>query len=258
MDAEKFDALIKGLSQTRLTRVSALRSFVAGLATAVTGLGLSAVDSEAKKKRKGKRGKKRKAKKNKKQRGSTGSPCGCSEDLSPKQCPVHSGIEYTCKLCPGISKGSVQVACDGDQPSCVCQKTGQGKGAGCVVNGQHFNPGEPVDVCSPERCGTDTCEPENDCQTNCTCNPDTGKCECDEVACHPENECEENCVCNPNKGCKCQAKVCQPENPCQTNCICNPKTGDCECETKVCVDKDGCTGTCNPDNGRCYYDCPPK
>jgi hypothetical protein len=68
VEKDRFDDLIRNLGKTRLTRGSTLRGFVAGLATAVTGLGLSALDSEAKKKKRKGAKKKSKSKSHKKGR----------------------------------------------------------------------------------------------------------------------------------------------------------------------------------------------
>ena len=53
MDGQKFDELIKQFCTTRLTRLSALRGLVAGVAATVTGSALIADDAEARKKGRG-------------------------------------------------------------------------------------------------------------------------------------------------------------------------------------------------------------
>ena len=50
MDGEKFDALLKRICTTRLTRISALRGLVAGAAAALTGAAIASDETDAKKK----------------------------------------------------------------------------------------------------------------------------------------------------------------------------------------------------------------
>src|SRR4051812_46673034 len=54
MDAERFDAMIKRFTVTRMTRLDAVRGLLAGAGLAVTGATVAAVEADAKGKGKGK------------------------------------------------------------------------------------------------------------------------------------------------------------------------------------------------------------
>lgn len=253
MDGEKFDALLRRVCTTRLTRFSALRGLVAGAAAALTGAALASQSADAKKggkrKGKGKSSKDRGGRKLTAASGATPTACACSDDLSPKQCPAQSGQFFTCKLCDRIVKGSVQVKCgtasDGSDATCICQPTGNGKGAGCDIRTAdgtiNIRPGEPVPQCSPVAC------PKSDCNDNITCTTDrcnqtTGLCE------HtPDNSrCNDNDVCTTD--------VCDPTSP-----HADPTTGcvhtaiNCDdnvfCTVDTCDAVSGCANT--PDDSRC-------
>ena len=235
MDGEKFDSLVKRFCTTRLTRKNALRGLVASAAAALSGVSFASGDVDARKRR---------------QRigaaSTTGEICACSDNLSPKQCPAGSGNEFTCKLCPGIKKGSVQVKC-GDPNICVCQSTE------CVVGDKKFSKGETVNVCTPEKCADEECTPANACEKNCVCDATTGRCKCEPVICKPQNACEKNCVCDPVKGCVCEPVICKPKDACEKNCTCDPVNG-CGCEPVICEPRTGCTVVCDPIKG-CVYTC---
>lgn len=223
----------------RLTRLEALRGLVAGAAAAVTGASLGSHETSAKKKGGAKRGRRqRKAVSSATQ--TTNTRCACTDDLSPKQCPAQSGIEYTCKLCPGIKKGSVQVACDGDTPSCFCQSKE------CVVGKKTFKKGQPVNVCTPKPCPTaDSCDDDNPCTEDKCVN---GYCAHKPVICPaPDNKCEE-AYCDPEKGCKSRPIDCDDDDACTVD-SCDPAKG-CKHEPVDCDDDDACTvDSCDPKKG---------
>jgi hypothetical protein len=237
MDGEKFDNLIKRFCTTRLTRKSALRGLVAGAAAALTGVSFASDNVAARKRRA--------------RIASDPVRCACSDDLSPKQCPAKSGNEFTCKLCPGIKKGSVQVKC-GDPNICVCQSEK------CVVGDKVFKKGDPVDVCEPKPCPTDvTCDDNVACTVDtcgadgfCTHTPDDSKCD-DNVACTVD-KCDpiEGCthtpddsLCTPSRpGCTVK---CDPIEGCIETCICVHSTlPDQNCKDACTASGQGCGQEC--------------
>ena len=255
MDGEKFDDLLKRLCATRLTRISALRGLVAGAAAALTGATLASDDADAKKRGKGKsrKGKgKGKSSKGKSAKGAaktqgganartatTPVACACADNLSPKQCPAQSGNNFTCKLCDKIVSGSVQVECGANGPTCICQPTGNGKGAGCDIRTAtgtvNIRPGKPVPQCSAVAC------PKSDCNDNATCTTDrcnrtTGFCE----NTPDDSRCGDGTVCTTD--------VCDPGDPNAdpvTGCVNAPI--DCDddifCTVDSCDPADGCVNT---------------
>jgi hypothetical protein len=158
--------------------------------------------------------------------------CACTA-LSPKRCPAKTGDEYTCKLCDGITQGSLQVRC-GNPNTCVCESTA------CVVGDRRFKKGQTLrlDVCTPQPCPTeDACE-ERQCQT-VGCNRDTGF-----------------CTYGTDTGAPCPEGICCDDGSCQASCddssAAAPVCDETSCgEGKVCCDDGTCCDGCCGGDGTC-------
>jgi hypothetical protein len=272
VDGKTFDDLIRRFCTTRLTRVSALRGLVAGVAASLTGASLAS-DIDAKNKKKGHKhsakasSKHKGSNKHKKKKGkqkpaptiTTTSTCPCPSEFSPKGCPnPGSNPQYTCKAtlsgagC-GIDsanppQGSVQVTCTGSTPSCVCQSTK------CVVNGTTFTKGQAVGICKPVKC-SDTFKPKTcqDLGKACGDFPDGcgGTLHCGD--CDDHDKCTAD-SCNRDAGVCVHTPVdCDDHNACTID-SCDPATG-CVHKDVDCDDGNACTAdSCDPATGCVHKD----
>jgi hypothetical protein len=278
VDSKQFDSLIKHFGTTRLNRGTALRGFVAGIATAVTGLGLTALDAGAKKKKK--RSKKGKKKKGKGSSGTAktlalpnptpvpGNPtCPSTSGVSFKVDPPVSGCkavtvdDCTCTLCWTISADGKKVSFGGNGSTCrVKTVIVKGADAGNVYTFDGTGVTSASDLVSPLKngklpaishvnfCGITCCTPKTctdlgkECGTwddTCGGQVDCGECqECDNSYCDDTGQCQ----CTPET-CASLTKQCgRWPNGCCDELECPP----CEAFPNSYCDDDG-QCQCAPD-----------
>ena len=288
MDGEKFDALLKRMCTTRLTRLDALRGLVAGAAAAVTGASLGSNETKAQKKKKkgGVKAQNKKTKKGGRGGGKPTNPGGnitCAGGLKVDSGQFKagtcgnvkhssSGCECTIRWCVSADGKTLSFGPAQGEVSCLVGRVIV-KG-GPASEDYTFNP--PVSsadgLISPELdngnlpeishftfcdiecppCDPDDC-PEKPCQ-EAYCDA-KGKCAYRPIVCPPsDDKCEES-YCDPDKGsCKTRPIICPPSNNECEEVYCDPDKG-CKTRPIDCDDDDPCTiDTCNPKTGQCEHE----
>jgi hypothetical protein len=235
MDGEAFDALVKRLTQTRLSRLEAVRGV---LATAVVGLPgvFLAADTAAKRKRKGARKKGGKGKKpshdrhHKLQRQGPTKVTLCHNGqtiaVPPSAVSAHLGHGDTLGACgaPTPSPEACAGIVDGPDPTGQCSHCCQG--VCCQLPANQCN---PAGLCCAPNCANRECGPDG-CGGSGTC------------GCGVGGTCTRGAVCAAGQVCACPGGQ-----------VCNPVSGQCPgppaCTPQTC--RNGCcdaTGICQPGN----------
>jgi hypothetical protein len=254
VDASQFDALVKALSRTLLSRRSR-RTFGASLVALPGSVALGWVAS-AKRKRRKHKGKRKK--KNKKKRKRTNATPDCVPDKTT--------------ACAGRECGNAVNNCDQTISCGSCADNESCQGGDCICD-----PDCAANACGDDGCGGScgTCADNETCEGgNCVCAAGFLDCGSGCIAgdCCGDSDCRNGRACQGNQ-CKCPASQVDCGQGCQTGVCCEPidcpevlcqaveRCVDRQCEYAPTSDQncDGicCAGECI-DGGQCCAgdDCP--
>lgn len=207
MDARQFDSIVKGMAQTRISRLAAVR-VLAGVLAGVLAAGWLACDGEAKR-HGARKAKKRRRRKNKQQR---------HDRNTRKQEFARIG-----ESCRNGEPCGTYTECRLD----VCFPTKCRIGAR-VVDAQTRNPDDPCQICNPQVFG-DGWKRWDDLPDGTTCPPDTDG-----------NPCLSTFIATCQRG-KCVAEPVANGSACGDNLVCC--SGSC-CGQWECCSEDGACQSC--------------
>jgi hypothetical protein len=288
MDDERFDALIKRLGTTRLTRGRAVHGLIVGIATAATGVGLTALDANAKKKTKRKGTGKKQGSKGKKDKGrgrgsrnvsqralTCSAPTSVTTDPdNPKLCDGGVRIEEPERGCKTITdpcgctlEWCVTLGAKGEelsfgpvagQPACtVARVVVKGGNEGATI--YTF---DPPALCASglttptnqeishfDVCGIACCVPKTCQDVGCTNGPISDGCAGEiDCPCNDHDLCTEDRCDTQAKQCVYTPVDCNDHDACTTD-SCDPATG-CIHTPVDCNSHDLCiVDTCDPKTG---------